>query len=302
MKHIKHAAYADILRDLEVLDVPHDPARQCKLDDLDVFRKHFDDYFRERERQESVLGIDIYRYSHMPAERQRLVPTLFTFLRDKALTQCKETEGFLFEDFRDCFVSTGDGGFEVFATPLHAVVYAIYFETWLAAFNSWFHFPKLRALFGDDPITVRYTLTHDVVFHQDRNLFGRGIINNARIIGRDSLNRFLIDQGAVRWFQQRLASVESLLTLRGEDLRTVVGRTDDSGGPVHSALFAPKANDVGVRSVHLQKLGIVSTKSTNIDIFSLLIQVVVPRSKGIGAGRRTAVISIGNLNPTGLTL
>lgn len=294
-----HAAYTQIIRDLEALDVPHDPARQCKLENLAALRQHFADYFDEREFDESVLGIDVYRYSHMPPERQRLVPTLFAFLREKALSQCRETEEHLFEDHSECFISTGDGGFEVFANPLQAIVFSIYFETWLTAFNSSFHFPTLRAIFDDQPVTVRYALTHDRIFHQDRNVFGPGIISNARIIARDTLNRFLVDQNTVRWFQQHLASVESLLTLRGDDLPSVTGR-DESTLAGRSALFAPKNAGVGIRSVHLQKIGIVATKSMGVDIFSLMIQVVVPQSRLIGSGQRTAVISIGNLNPAGL--
>lgn len=283
---------------LERFDIAHDPNRSCSLENLAALRKHFADYFDARERDEAVFGIDIYRYSSMAPEQQRLIPSVFRLLHNEAFRQCCEREEFLFPNTLAVgnFISTGDGGFQIFATPLHAVVFAVAFQTWLTAFNSSFHFPTLRAVF-DRPLTVRYTLTYDRVFRQNGNIFGAGIINNARIIARDTLNRFLVDQGTVHWFETQLASVESLLTLRGTDLPNMQALVGESRKAARSALFS-RNDETGIRSVHLQKIGIVKSKETEADIFNLVIQVVVPQT----AGARTAVVTVGNLNTAGIAV
>jgi hypothetical protein len=230
------------------------------------------------------------------------MPSLFLYLRSEALEHCREKEESIFGSSPpfDQFISTGDGGFQPFATPLQAVVFAIHFETYLAAFNSSFHFPRLRA-FVEQPVVVRYALTFDKVFEQDGNIFGPGIISNSRIISRDTLNRFLIDEKTVGWFQQHLASVESLLTLRSEDLSAVSQHGRSHKRPPRSSLFGSTEPELGVKAVHLQKIGILTAKNKPLDVFSLMIQVAVPLAAETGASkRRTAVVTVGNLNTGGI--
>jgi hypothetical protein len=267
-----------------------------------ALRAATDRYFADKEVSRAVLGVDIYQYSRMPNECQRLVPTLFKILHDSAAALCATKETFLFHEaeFAKAFISTGDGGFQILETPLHAVVFAAVFEVNLVGFNGFHLFPALRELLG--PISVRYALTYDTLFEQDANFFGPAIINNARILSRDALNRFLLDAHTLEWFQENLITVESLLSLTTDDLR-LIPAFQHYDMAMESALFDRNQERQGIKSVHLQKLGAVSAKHTVLDVYSLMLQVALERA-GSDQERRgaTVVATIGNLNSTGVSL
>jgi hypothetical protein len=213
-------AWHDVAKIVAAVDYPANEKGSGNPDDVERLRSALVAYFADKEASLAVLGLDIYQYSRMPNEHQRLVPTLFKLLNDVSLDLCLTKEASLFQHDRSIpFVSTGDGGFQMFATPLHAVVYAAYFEVGLAAFNGYYLFPALRRLMG--AISIRYAVTYDLLVEQDGNLYGAAIINNARILARDSLNRFLLDHRSVEWFQENMVTLESLLTLRAGDLKSL---------------------------------------------------------------------------------
>ena len=281
-------------------DVPPDAANDIQRA-VNALRAELAGYFTGKEVPRSVLGIDIYQYSRMPGECQRLVPTLFKLLYDTAWSLCCEKERFIFGSSEppDAFVPTGDGGFKIFATPLQAIVFAVYFEVGLAAFNGYFLFPALRGMLG--ALSVRYALTHDLLIEQDNNFYGAAIINNARILARDALNRFLIDGYTVDWFQKNLLTLESLLTLTADDLRQIsaLNQADDK---VVTDLFDTTISQQGFKTVHLQKIGVVTSKQTTLDVYSLMLQVALSQDDGrIDTAKRKVVVSIGNLNPTGVS-
>lgn len=83
--------------------------------------------------KKSVLGIDIYRYGMYKHMEQTLIPSLFKILFDKTIKLCLDNNQFVFqhytkEQIEDAFISTGDGGFVIFDTPLHALLFNINFH------------------------------------------------------------------------------------------------------------------------------------------------------------------------------
>jgi hypothetical protein len=258
-------------------------------------------YFEGKVVTRAVLGIDIYQYGRMPPQIQNVIPGLFQNIYEEALHLAYAVEPAIFPhgDERQDFISTGDGGFQIFATPLQAVVFAVFFEWFLSAFNSYHYLPRLRQAFGR-PVIVRYALTYDLLFRQDNNVFGAAMINNARIMARDTLNRFLLDENAVDWFRAKMISIESLATLRWEELvRFTPSKKRHVLSVTSSQLFGSRDQSQRIKSVHLQKIGVVTSKESKLEIYSLMLQVEVSNSaEREPAG--TAIVTVGNLNPSGL--
>jgi hypothetical protein len=257
-------------------------------------------YFGGRESDQCVLGIDIYRYSDMISEAQRLVPTLFREIYNVAVGLCSKGEPFLFQNVQleERFVSTGDGGFQVLPTPFHAVVFATFFELALASYNGSYVRPKLRRIVG--AVSVRYAITFGPLIRQDDNFFGQAIIRNARMLSRDQLNRCLLDHVSVEWLQSNLVSVESLLALRADDLHRIPAFRGYSHDIKRSLLFGSTTGEE-IRAVHLQKIGVVSSKRTDLDIYSLMLQVMVSRKNLDDQPEGAIVVTVGNLNAAGIS-
>lgn len=258
-------------------------------------------HFAGAEELQSVLGIDIYQYSRYSPETQRLIPSVFNFLKTLAIRICEDREPFLFQQhkFEDRFISTGDGGFLLFDTPLHAVVFACYFQAVLTWFNGYLMFPKLRKAVG--PISLRYAITYDYVFRQDQNYFGSAIISNARILSRDALNRCLIDGTSVNWFNANTVNVEALMTLTPDIIATLPAFGGYEKKESKSILFTNSSFtlDTAFRSVHLQKVGVVAAKMSQHDVYNLYLQVGIARNREDGTSR-TILITLGNLNVGGI--
>jgi len=133
----------------------------------------------------TVLGIDIYNYSQYKPLEQSLIPILFKLIYDKASVLCKSDSSFIFQNYEQetfigQFIDTGDGGFQIFDTPIHAMAFAINFQMIVRYYNSFRYFPKLRKIIG--PLGLRYAMTHDKIYKFNNNYFGPSIINNSRIL------------------------------------------------------------------------------------------------------------------------
>jgi len=260
-------------------------------------------YFADKEQQVSVLGVDIYQYSRYDNGRQRLIPSVFRFSYEMAKRFCQHREEFLFQDqqFEDNFISTGDGGFQIFATPLHALVFAAYFQVALNGYNSFFAWPRVRNFVG--ALSLRYAITTGSVFRQDSNFYGSAIINNARILSRDALNRLLIDSTTVDWFHRSIGSVESLLMLSREELQALpVFAEYKPKESKNSLIFSTRSSsDPSIRSLHLQKIGLVAAKNTQLDVYNLQVQIGFTLTVRENAPTRRIVVSLGNLNTTGIS-
>jgi len=62
------------------------------------------------------------------------------------------------------------------------------------------------------------------------------------------------------------------------------------------------SHDEGVKAVHLQKLGIVSSKRTDLDIYSLMIQVAMNRKTLERKTNGNVIVTLGNLNAEGIAV
>ena len=98
---------------------------------IEALGSYFSD---DREVTRCVLGIDIYKYSHFEGDRQRIVPSIFKVLYDQTIAHCVEYEPTIFKgaDFKNRFISTGDGGFLIFNTPVQALAFALYLQANIA--------------------------------------------------------------------------------------------------------------------------------------------------------------------------
>lgn len=174
--------------------------------------------------RQSVLGIDIYRYGMFRHLEQTLIPSIFKIFFDKTIQLCLQSNEFIFQYYdkkkiENSFISTGDGGFLILDTPLHSVLFAINFEIVVRAYNSYHLFPKLRNIIG--AISLRYAITYDALFSFDDNFYGSAIINNSRILDKDSLNRCLLDENTYNWFLTNIDGIENLQVYTIQDVSNI---------------------------------------------------------------------------------
>lgn len=255
--------------------------------------------------KKAVLGIDIYRYSQYNTVEQALIPFLFKNLMMNAIENCFNHEGYIFQtlnkkEFKDNFIDTGDGGFLFFDNPLQAVIFAIYFQANLKRYNSGHESTEeLREIVGN--VTLRYCLTLDDIYSFSNNTYGTGIINNARILAKDKLNRFLVDANAICWFDKELNGIENLVTFYADEDFPKIKFFDDykeiKGGKGRISILFDK-NAAKFISTDVLHIGEIKSKLDIINIYSIHIQVKVT-SSGIMKFRRYTV-SVGNLNSSDL--
>lgn len=258
----------------------------------------------------SVLGIDIYQYSQFHELEQTMVPFLFQLIYRKVAAMCLEKAGFIFQfygedDFNKQFINTGDGGFQIFETPLHAVVYALHFEMIVRYYNAYQFYPKLRNLIG--PLNLRYAMTRDKVFRLDQNFYGPSIISNNRILSKDSLNRFLIDENTFNWFMLHMSGPENLQFISMDEIRKIKGFEDYkwSENQDNESVFPQKMDfDPEKRriiSTDVQKIGTIHAKSTAHSIYNLHLQYI-GGIQSFSSKEKNSIItfSLGNLNTSGI--
>ena len=169
------------------------------------------DFFKSKKEKKAVLGLDIYQYSKYKGEKQDLIPVILKKLLDKAFNDFKKYEKESYnrnQNILTDFIDTGDGGYWFFDNPLDALVFTMYINLTVHAFNSYIFYPRLREHIGI--FTVRFALTYDDVYKLDGKNYGTAIINNARIMSKDKLNRLLIDETTYDWFLKELNGVENI--------------------------------------------------------------------------------------------
>jgi hypothetical protein len=256
----------------------------------------------------SVLGIDIYRYGLYKHLEQILIPPLFKILFQKAIRLCLENNQFVFQKYtreriEKAYISTGDGGFVIFDTPLHALFFAINFEVVVRAYNSYHLFPKLRNIIGS--ISLRYAITFDTIFNFDSNYYGSAIINNARILQKDTLNRCLIDQQTYDWFLINIDGIENLQILNIKNIANIYHFQDYDKKYIkegeNEVINTRISRYSGIINSDILKIGQIHSKEAQINIFNLHIQasmrVYSDRKKDL---KRTITVSLGNLNTSGI--
>jgi hypothetical protein len=256
----------------------------------------------------SVLGIDIYQYSSYGEFEQTLIPFMFKTLFSATIKMCLENHRFIFQEYDEAriernFISTGDGGFLIFSTPLHALLFASNFAIVLRIYNAYHFFPKLRSIIGG--ISIRYALTYDKIYSFENNFYGRAIINCARILQSDSLNRCLIDENVHRWFTLNMEGLENLQVITIEEIANISYFQDFDSALVQThedKIFGKDASRRdGIINSDILKIGKIMSKETELNIYNVHLQVSLRLTNDDDPTQTKLVtVSLGNLNTSGI--
>ncbi len=256
----------------------------------------------------SVLGIDIYQYSTYGEFEQTLIPFIFKSLFASTIRLCLENHKYIFQEYDEArinrnFISTGDGGFLIFSTPLHALLFAINFALILRVYNAYHYFPKLRHIIGG--MSVRYAITYDKIYSFENNFYGRAIINCARILQRDSLNRCLIEENVHRWFTLNMEGIENLQVISIEEIANISYFQE-----YNQSLLTTSRDEIfgkestrrkGVINSDILKIGKIMSKETEISIYNLHLQISQRlRNDDDATQEKLVTVSLGNLNTSGI--
>lgn len=307
---VKRLAYEELLEILRQYDTESIFEKVNIVPDSEDLHEAIGEYINLRSfAKRAVLGIDIYRYGMYKHLEQVLIPPLFKILFEKAIRLCLENNQYVFQTYtkqriEKNFISTGDGGFVIFDTPLHALFFAINFEMVIRAYNSYHLFPKLRNIIGS--LSLRYAISYDTIFRFDHNYYGSAIITNARILNKDTLNRCLIDQSTYDWFLISIDGLENLQVLTINDIANIYEFLDFDkkwiGEGVNEILDTNADNRrTGIINSDVLKVGQIQAKETLVNIFNLHLQISMKiYSDAKVESKRTITVSLGNLNTSGI--
>jgi hypothetical protein len=253
----------------------------------------------------TVLGIDIYHYSQYKPLEQTLIPILFKIIFEQVSSLCILNSSYVFqkyknaETFNKLFINAGDGGFQIFDTPIHAIAYAINFQMVVRYYNSGRFYPKLRKIVG--PINLRYAMTTDKIYKLNKDFYGPAIINNARILSKDSLNRFLLDKNTYDWFLQNINGIENLQLVSLNQIDELDDFTDyDFSENENINEIYPKKlgfNFDKIITSDIQKIGKIETKLSQLSIYNLHLQY----QGSLSDKNQMTIVSLGNLNTSGIS-
>lgn len=259
--------------------------------------------------KKTVLGVDVYRYSKYRKHAQTLIPFLLHRLYTDTVKDLTRYEQSFFADlsiesFKDHFIDNGDGGFIIFDTPFHALFFAVYLALNFLRYNTKKLFPEVYDIVGD--ISLRYALTRDDVFQFQSNWYGPSIITCARILGRDKLNRFLIDEEVKTWFDHEMNGIETLICLGINNLQNepVHDQIVKDKSSYKSLLMPEQGSNPGnsnIVTVNLSKIGAVESKGDLVSVYNLHLQsYLVVASLAAPNRPQKFIVTLGNLNPSGL--
>ncbi|MCB0805579.1 MAG: hypothetical protein KDC05_07245 [Bacteroidales bacterium] len=262
----------------------------------------------ERISRKAVLGIDMFQYSSYGEFEQTLIPFLFRTMFEATIKQCFENHSFIFQRYdaeriERNFISTGDGGFLLFDNPLQSLLFACNFAMVLRVYNAYHFYPRLRRIIGG--INMRYAITYDKVYNYNKNFYGRGIINNARILIKDDLNRCLIDEHVHSWFTTNLDGVENLQIATLDDIANIFEFSRD-----YDRSFLENGDELfenepsrkyGIINSDILKIGNIKSKEASISVYNLHLQVTIKLVNDDEPSQtRLITVSLGNLNTTGI--
>jgi hypothetical protein len=308
-KNLKTLSYEDLRKILEEHDQRVVFEKTNIIPDsqdlYEVLRKYisYNDIGRK-----SVLGIDIFKYSSYGVFEQTLIPFLFRTLFKSATKLCLTNHKFIFqnydeEHFEKNFISTGDGGYIMFDTPLHSLLFAINFAVMLRTYNAYHLYPRLRRIIGG--VSMRYAITLDKIYVFENNFYGRGIINCARILSKDDLNRCLIDENVHSWFTINMEGLENLQVITIDDIANIFDfkSYDRTLLSTHSdEIFQHDiSRRYGIINADILKIGKISSKETELSIYNLHLQVTLNLTNDDDpTQKKTITFSLGNLNTSGI--
>ena len=262
----------------------------------------------DRIRRKAVLGIDMYQYSSYGEFEQTLIPFLFKTMFDSTIRLCLENHRFIFQKydtgrFERNFISTGDGGFFMFDNPLQALLFASNFAVVLRVYNAYHYYPRLRRIIGG--INMRYAITYDKVYTFEKNYYGRGIINNARILIKDALNRCLIDEHVHSWFTTNLDGVENLQIVTINEIANIFEFSKDYDRKfleMKDEIFEDEpSRRYGIINSDILKVGFIQSKETSLSVYNQHMQFTIGLTNDDDPNqKRIITVSLGNLNTTGI--
>lgn len=268
--------------------------------DLDTIKSLPSSYIQEK----VVLGIDIYQYSQYPTIEQVYIPVVFDWLYHMAVTNIIKHEKYFFSgygeseaDFKKKFISTGDGGFQIFDDVLQAIIFATYFQISVRRYvtgGATGQFEKnLHKIVNS--LELRYAISRDKIYSYKSNYFGPAIINNARILSKDNLNRLLVDLNSISWLTKNINAAENLLDI-DKDALAKTSYFKDYDKSKGSRLFDTSGK---ILAVDLQKVGTLKAKETMLDIFNMHLQAKLEIIVG-HHDYKIYVVTLGNLNTSGI--
>ncbi|HOS83892.1 MAG TPA: hypothetical protein PK199_03145 [Bacteroidales bacterium] len=275
-----------------------------KEDDLETKLRNYVNYSKMN--RKAVLGIDIYKYSSYEPFEQILVPVMFKLLFRETIEMCFKNHTFFFqkytkEEIEENFISTGDGGFVIFDIPLHALLFACNFAIALRTYNSYHFYPKLRKIIGG--ASLRYALTYDNLYYFDKSHYGRAIINNARILNKDTLNRCIIDQNVYDWFTLNIDGMENLQLLTIDDIASIYDIQGSYDFQIleeqPDAIFSTiSTRETGIINSDVLKIGEIQSKESTLSVYNIHVQVASKWQRT--DSQRMITVSLGNLNTSHL--
>jgi hypothetical protein len=306
---IKQLSHNDIKQILDQMD------KRVVFDKTNIIPDHRQMYTRlknyisyEKISRKSVLGLDLFQYSSYGEFEQTLIPFLLKILLESTVKLCLNNHSFIFQKYwperiERNFISTGDGGFILFDNPLQSLLFASNFAVVLRAYNAYHFFPRLRRIIGT--LNMRYAITYDKVYTYNMNFFGRGIINNARILIKDNLNRCLIDEHVHSWFTTNLDGLENLQIITLNDIANIFEFSKD-----YDTSFLENGDEIfeneptrkyGIINSDILKIGNIQSKESSISIYNLHLQVTIQLVNDDDPNqKRLITVSLGNLNTTGI--
>jgi hypothetical protein len=255
--------------------------------------------------KKTVLGLDIYKYSEYDTIPQIYIPVLFDLLYEGALDSCITNEKYFFHDYANNkteflknFISTGDGGFQIFNNPLQAILFATYFQLNIKRYNSGGSTGTMTKKMSEfiHNIELRYAITIDDLYCYNDNFYGAAIINNSRILSKDNLNRLLIDENTVKWFDINLNSIENLSEVTKNDFESLPF-FKNYNKEFKSTIF----NKNAFKAIDVLKIGNIKAKSTDLKIYNLHIQAGLYSTREEGDTTYNYYkTTLGNLNTKGI--
>jgi hypothetical protein len=306
---IKQLNHSEIKQMLDQMD------KRVVFDKTNIIPDHRQMYSKLKEyisyekiTRKSVLGIDLFQYSSYGEFEQTLIPFLLKSMIESTVKLCLNNHAFIFQKYwperiERNFISTGDGGFLLFDNPLQSLLFACNFAVVLRVYNAYHYFPRLRRIIG--ALNMRYAITYDKVYTFNHNFFGRGIINNARILIKDSLNRCLIDEHVHSWFTTNLDGIENLQIITLNDIANIFEFSKD-----YDMKFLEKGDEIfenepsrkyGIINSDILKIGNIQSKESSISVYNLHLQVTIQLVNDDDANqKRLITVSLGNLNTTGI--
>lgn len=300
MKNLSYGNLENTLEDLDSID-------DLNIESEEFKKKYFDEFESKigsniRYENKTILGLDIYEYSKYDLNKQALIPFVFERLFETT-KKFVMAEDLLFKEnyFSTKLILTGDGGYQVFRNPLQALVFNTVFNVFLNMYNSFKIFPKLRNYVG--AIYLRSCISNDKIIEygnteNNLNIYGPAIINNARILSKDKLDRFLIDENTYTWFLTNFKGIENITEIKSDEISQILKFSNYDKSMFFEKEKKEQENFRSYfKSCHIQKIGRVKAKNTEISVYNLEVQIFICLMDRI-SGKRTKgfITTIGNLN------